>query len=176
MIQVTLQFSTIAAAVSALARIDADAIVAGDPIPHATVSSGVSANEKAAVLAAPAATPTAAPGKPKAVKPATAATPSTAQASDASTQKSEPASPTTPPAAAPAAAPAEKLDYPTLQKAVFKLVGLVKGAGKDPNVEVLGIARELAANDGATFKELPAELWPAALERVAAKTLELEAA
>lgn len=172
MIQVTLQFSTIAAAVAALAKIpEADAAFA--------TTAGVSADEKAAVLAAPAPAPapTAAPGKPKAVKPAPAATPSTAQASDASTPKSEPASPTTPPAAAPAAAPAaDKVDYPTLQKAVFKLVGLVKAAGDDPGVQVLGIARELAANDSATFKELPPELWKTALDRVQAKTIELEAA
>ena len=157
MIQVQLQFATIAAAVAALARIDASAIVHGDAVPAATITTGVSAEEKATVL-----------GKPEKAKaePKAKATPAAATAS--TTPAQEPA--TTP------AASADKVDYATLQKAVFKLVGLVKATGSDPAVEVLGIARELAANDSATFKELPAEQWPVALARVQAKTLELEAA
>lgn len=171
MIQVTLQFSTIAAAVAALAKIpEADAAFAA--------VTGVSADEKSAVLGT---TPTAAPGKSKGASSAakTAPSPTTAAAAPSPSAPSPaapaPAPTATPPAAA-AGSAADKVDYPTLQKAVFKLVGLVKAAGNDPQVEVLGIARKLAGADDATFKELPPELWKDALDQVQAKTLQLEAA
>ncbi len=107
------------------------------------------------------------PTKPEKVKPdpkpTTAATPAAAPA---------PSSPTAeaPPAVAPApkvqpSAPA--LDYPTLQKAVFELAATP--AGREA---AIALCKELGV---ATFKDLPADRWPAALDLVKARTEELKA-
>lgn len=156
MIQVTLTFNSIAAAVAALAKIpEADAAFAKTT----PVNTGVTANEKAAVLQAnetamadtvdPTPAPKAeAPGKPAAKA---VATPSTATPAAASTEKSEPASPTTQPAAAPAAE--GEFKYETLQRAVN---AAVPKHGKD---KLLAIAKAHGADN---FKGLPADKWAAA--------------
>lgn len=100
MIQVTLQFSSIQAAVAALARIDADAIVAGNPVPAATV---VEAPGK----------PSAAPTAPS--QPTAEAAPSTpAPWADAPESKTTATEPT-------AAATSAPVAYADLQKAVLTL-------------------------------------------------------
>lgn len=87
----------------------------------------------------------------------------------------EPA-PTPAPSPAPAAAapaPAGKaVDYPTLQKAVFELAGLVQKKGLDSAEHVLSIAVGLGAPN---FKALDAGKWSEALEAVKAKTAEVAA-
>lgn len=133
------------------------------------VTTGVSANEKAAVLLATEAAmadtvspaPVAeAPGKPSAA--ATAASPPTAEAArstsapspDASATSATPsAQPTAPAADAPSAADAKPFEYATLQRAVNERVAKL---GKD---KLLAIAK---AHGAATFKELPAAKWAAA--------------
>lgn len=143
MIQVTLQFSSIAAAVAALARIDADAIVAGDPVPAATI---VEAPGKS--KAKPSAAPTA-PSQPTAEAAPSQPAPS-ADAPESKTTATEPA------AAAPSAsAPADDkpFDYTVLQKAVNERVAKF---GKDA---LLAIATKHGA---ATFKALDASKWAAA--------------
>lgn len=139
------------------------------------VTTGVSANEKAAVLLATEAAmadtvspaPVAeAPGKPS--DAATAASPPTAEAApstsapspDASATSATPsAQPTAPAADAPSAADAKPFEYVTLQRAVNERVTKL---GKD---KLLAIAK---AHGAATFKELPAAKWQAAYNDVVA--------
>jgi hypothetical protein len=146
MIQITLQFSSIAAAVSALARIDADAIVAGDPVPHATVSSDKSSKPAGE-----------APGKRNAAT--TAPSPRTAEAgpspSAPSADAPAPSSAATAPAAA-ASSASPQVSYPDLQKAVLTLHKM------DPTAAV-PIAKGLGAD---TFKLLPEAKWAEALAQV----------
>lgn len=93
-------------------------------------------------------------GKPKAAPAASAAVAPTPA----------PAVPT--PAAAPATAAKSSIDYPTLQKAVFKLAGASREA-----------AGEVSASFGVkTFKDLDASKWDEALAAVNAKIVELETA
>jgi hypothetical protein len=140
MIEVKLTFTSIAAAVAALASIDPQNLV-GTPV----AASAVSAPEKAAQQAKPA-------------KPAKAETP--------------------PPAAAPFAPAAPSVDYPTLQKAVFKLAGTPgEATTADGSASTVGrvACGELLAELGVpTFKELPADRWADALKLVLAKTSELQ--
>lgn len=140
------------------------------------VTTGVSANEKAALL--PGAVETGplsdthgpiaseAPGKPS--DAATAASPPTAEAApstsapspDASATSATPsAQPTAPAADAPSAADAKPFEYVTLQRAVNERVTKL---GKD---KLLAIAK---AHGAATFKELPAAKWQAAYNDVVA--------
>jgi hypothetical protein len=153
-IQIQLQFATLAAAAAALARIDADALVAGgtppnakishDPLPTIVPPPAVSAEEKAAVLDTKPVKPKAA----KAVEPAPAAT----QPSAATAQTDAPA----------------VIDYATLQKAVFKLAAAPGGRAA---------CTELCASFGvASFKELAAGNWADALAAVNAKLTELSQA
>jgi hypothetical protein len=153
-IQVTLQFSSIAAAVSALARIDADAIVAGNPVPHAAISTGVTANEKAAVLLATEAAmadTVEAPGKPSAAP--TARSPRTAAAAPSPSAPSDAAPAPAPTATPPAADASSAFDYAVLQKAVN---AAVPKHGKD---KLLAIAAKHGAK---TFKDLQPAQWQAA--------------
>ncbi len=157
MIQIKLQFATLAAAVAALARIDADALVHGDMPPNAKISHtplpeivpppAVSAEEKAAVLGTK-------PVKPKASSAAAqTATPAATQPSVATarTDAPEPGAPT--------------VDYATLQKAVFKLAAAPGGRQKCTELcTALGVA---------SFKELPAERWADALAKVTAASAEV---
>jgi hypothetical protein len=112
----------------------------------------VSAPEKAAAaVIAKAATSE----KPKAAPPA--AVPA-ASAAPAPTTAQEPAA---------AAKPkADSVDYPTLQKAVFKLAGISRD-------EAGAAAKAFGVN---TFKELPSEKWGEALKSVEAKIAELSEA
>lgn len=148
MIQIQLQFATLAAAAAALARIDADALVHGDNPPHAKISHdplpvivpppAVSVEEKAAVLEP------AKPVKPKAEKAAEPVAPAATQPSAAT---------------APTDAPAT-IDYATLQKAVFKLAAAPGGRQACTDLcKAFGVA---------SFKELPAEKWADALAKVTA--------
>ncbi len=151
MIQIKLQFATLAAAVAALARIDADALVHGDMPPNAKISHtplpeivpppAVSAEEKAAVLGTK-------PVKPKAEKAAEVALAAT-QPSAATAQTDAPTT----------------IDYATLQKAVFKLAAAPGGRQKCTELcTALGVA---------SFKELPAERWADALAKVTAASAEV---
>lgn len=155
MIQVTLQFRTLAAAVKALSEIP-EASIAGQsivmeestPLPkiEPPKAEKVKAEKQAKTEAAPAPGPTAAPAPA-----ASAPTPAPAQA---------------PAAATPAALPASAdVTYPVLQKAVFTLA--TKSRDK---------ASEVVNSFGVkTFKELPADKWAAALDAVNAAIAELGA-
>lgn len=115
---------------------------------------GVGAPQTTAV-----ASPDKSTGKPKAEKTAPVVA------------SSEASAPTTAPASNADAKPEAdkpKIDYPTLQKAVFKLAG----------IPVLGrpAAKALSESFGvATFKELDPSKWDAALAATEAKIVEVEA-
>lgn len=156
MIQVTLQFRTLAAAVKALSEIP-EASIAGQaivmeestPLPkiEAPKAEKVKAEKPAKQEAAPAPGPTAAPAPA-----ASAPTPAPAQAPAAATPAAPPAS-------------ADAVTYPVLQKAVFTLA--TKSRDK---------ASEVVNSFGVkTFKELPADKWAAALDAVNAAIAELGA-
>lgn len=117
----------------------------------APATTGVSANEKAAVLLATEA------AMADTVSPA----PSTSAPSpDASATSATPsAQPTAPAADAPSAADAKPFEYATLQRAVNERVTKL---GKD---KLLAIAK---AHGAATFKELPAAKWQAVYNDVVA--------
>jgi hypothetical protein len=117
----------------------------------------------ARIAGAPAATVEAAPApKPKAEKPALSVV-AAASVEAAPTPAPSPA----PAAAAPVADKAASgVDYPTLQKAVFKLVGIDKAAA----------AAVAAALNTPTFKVLPAERFAEALAAVEEKLAELAVA
>lgn len=152
MIEILLKFNTVAEAAAALAKFN------GQQLGATTVSTvalaGVSTAEKDAVQGK------ATTEKPKAEK---AATPSPAPA---------PTVAATPPSAGTGQTDAQAVDYPTLQKAVFKLSGIVKGADLDAQEHVLSIAKGLGAD---TFKVLKPEQWADALAAVNAKIADLEA-
>lgn len=77
------------------------------------------------------------------------------------------------PAASPAPAPkAPSVDYPTLQKSVFELAGLVQKKGLDSTEHVLSIAVKHGAPN---FKGLDASVYAAALADVKAKIAEVAA-
>lgn len=147
MITITLHFKSIEAARQALLDIPASALVSA-PAPEAELEyPKVEAPKSAAAPAAASGKATAkggaAPGKTAAEK----------------TQAAESVE-TAPPAST---AAADKVDYPTLQKAVFTLAGKSRDA-----------AAALAASFGVkTFKELPESKWAEALAAVQAKTAEL---
>lgn len=167
MIAITLNFTSIEAAVRALREIPENLLV-----------------NHAATLVAESEAP--APKAPKAAKAAKDATsPATAAPAAAPEEKtpSSEASTTTQPAAAPgaadpkpvveasapaapAASPASSVDYPTLQKAVFALAGKSREAAAAV-VQSFGVK---------TFKELPQDKWAEALGAVTEKLAELEAA
>ena len=172
MIAITLNFTSIEAAIRALREIPENLLVGGNTVTE---------QEVAAVEAAPA------PKAPKAAKAAKDATsPATAApavAPEEKTPSSSEASTTTQPAAAhgaadpkpvaeasapaaPAASPASSVDYPTLQKAVFALAGKSREAAAAV-VQSFGVK---------TFKELPQDKWAEALGAVTEKLAELEAA
>ena len=70
------------------------------------------------------------------------------------------------------------VDYPTLQKAVFDLVGAVKAKGLDPAVHVLGIAKQFGYDNFAKMKEAGPEgamQFEPALAAVKAKAEEVAA-
>lgn len=104
MIQIQLQFATLAAAAAALARIDADALVHGDTLPNAKIS------HTPLPEIVPPPVEAAKPVKPKAEKAAEVA-PAATPPSAATTQTDAPAT----------------IDYATLQKAVFKLAAAPGG-------------------------------------------------
>lgn len=143
MIQITLTFRTTDDACKALREIP-DSLI-------------VSAPAQAAAAPAAEAKPEPKPAKveekkPEAAKPEAAATQATAETSAAPEPKVENSAPA--------------VDYPTLQKAVFKLAGESREA-----------AAAVAASFGVkTFKELPQGQWAEALAAVQAKTTELGAA
>lgn len=151
MIQVTLQFTSLAAAVKALKDIPETAIasplapVAATSTPLPPVDAPAPKPEKAAKTDKVAAGPTVAPAPAAATAPAAAPTPAPAPA--AQTQAS-----------------GEAIEYPVLQKAVFALAAKSRPA-----------AGEVAASFGVkTFKELDPARWPEALAAVNAKLAELE--
>lgn len=115
------------------------------------------AKPQAAVVEAPAPTPK--PKKPAATTSTVSAAASNSAAAP-STEVADPkaaAVPSTPPATpAPAAS---SIDYATLQKAV---VGIAT-RGEAQRTRVLQIAADMGYK---TFKEMPAEQWPAALAEV----------
>lgn len=102
--------------------------------------------------------PRTSPGKPKAEKAAAPAA------------SAEPAPSPAPAPAAVVKTPA--VDYPTLQKSVFELAGLVQKKGLDSAEHVLSIAVGLGAPN---FKGLDAGKWPEALAAVKAKIVEVAA-
>lgn len=70
------------------------------------------------------------------------------------------------------------VDYPTLQKAVFDLVGAVKAKGLDPAEHVLGIAKKFGYDNFAKMKEAGPEgamQFEPALAAVQAKAAEIAA-
>ena len=70
------------------------------------------------------------------------------------------------------------VDYPTLQKAVFDLVGAVKAKGLDPAVHVLAIAKQFGYDNFAKMKEAGPEgamQFEPALAAVKAKAEEVAA-
>ena len=152
MIQVTLTFNSIAAAVAALSKIpEADAAFAK--------TAAVSADEKTAVLLA---TETAladtveAPGKPSAAPTARSQRTAAAAPSPSAQQAAAPATQTTatqPSADASSASGGDAFDYATLQKAVN---AAVPKHGKE---NLLAIAKAHGADN---FKGLDASKWAAA--------------
>jgi hypothetical protein len=73
---------------------------------------------------------------------------------------------------------APTVDYPTLQKAVFELVKLVKDKGLDPAEHVLSIAKTFGYDNFAKMKDdgpTGAMQFAPALEAVKAKTVEIAA-
>lgn len=157
MIQVTLQFRTLAAAVKALSEIPESSIAGqtivmeeSTPLPkiEPPKAEKAKAEKPAKQEVAPAPGPTAAPAP---------------VAAPASTSKSAPTSAPATPAEPPASADA--VTYPVLQKAVFTLA--TKSRDK---------ASEVVNSFGVkTFKELPADKWAAALDAVNAAIAELGA-
>lgn len=139
---ITLNFATLAELSAAVAKL------AGDP-PAASAS---------AVSPSPAPSPS---PSPKAKAAAKAADPVVSE---------EPAPSPAPAPAAAAKPPA--VDYPTLQKAVFELAGLVQKRGLDSAEHVLSIARSLGAPN---FKGLDPSKWDEALAAVKAKNAEVAA-
>ena len=137
MIQVTLSFTSVAAAIAALSKIpEADAAFA--------TTTGVSAEEKAAVVQ---------PGKPSAAK--TAPSPRTAEAAPSTPAPSD-AAPAPAPTTTQQTADAPSVTYPDLQKAVLTLHKRNPKAAQP-------IAQSLGAD---TFKLLKPEQWAEALRLV----------
>ena len=161
MIQVTFNFSSIAAAAALFGKLNGSELGAIVDAPPAEIVKAV------AKIASPSATDDfpepgmQAPGKPSAAT--TAPGPSTAAAvADAAPATSTEA--TKPDAGANSASP--PVAYPDLQKAVLALHKL------DPSAAI-PIAKSLGAD---TFKVLPEAKWAEALDLVKAKTAELQAA
>lgn len=107
---------------------------------------------------------------------------STADTTAGKTKDKPVAASTGAPAPSPAPAPSadaqpakggDKVDYPTLQKAVFKLAAFVKENALDADEHVLSIAKK---HGGDTFKALKPEAWGAALKDVEVKFADLSAA
>jgi hypothetical protein len=145
MIDITLRFASISAAINALKN-----------VPEADLALGTARD----AAPSPAPAPVVKAEKPATVKP-TAAQPAAAPVASAAP------APTTAPAPAVAAKPAaDAVDYPTLQKAVFKLAGISRE-------EAGAAAKTFGVN---TFKELPADKWGEALKAVNAKIEELSTA
>lgn len=150
MIQVTFNFSSIAAAAALFGKLNGSELGAIVDAPPAEIVKAVA--EKAVKQA---------PGKPSAAT--TVPGPSTAAAvADAVPATSTEA--TKPDAAANSAS--QPVAYPDLQKAVLALHKL------DPSAAI-PIAKSLGAD---TFKVLPEAKWAEALDLVKAKTAELQAA
>lgn len=147
MIAITLNFTSIEAAVRALREIPENLLV----------------NHAATLVAEPEAPAPKAPKAAKAAKPAP-------EQEVAPPQATAPAEEAPAPAAAPAepepAPVASSVDYPTLQKAVFALAGKSREAAAAV-VQSFGVK---------TFKELPQDKWAEALGAVTEKLAELEAA
>jgi len=146
MIEITLKFSTIAEAAAAMNQFNGTQLGA------------------TTIVVKPDAKPAAVAEKPKAEKTAAA------QATQAAAPDQEAA--VTPPSAATVQTAAQAVDYPTLQKAVFKLSGIVKGAELDATEHILGIAKSMGAEN---FKTLAPAQWTEALAKVNAKIAALEA-
>lgn len=114
--------------------------------------------------------------KPKAEKSANQVVLEKLKAGAAEPAASAPTPEPSPPPAAAAKTPA--VDYPTLQKSVFELAGLVQKKGLDSTEYVLSIAVALGSPN---FKGLPADKWGSALQAVkdqivAVAALEVEVA
>lgn len=138
MIAITLNFKSLESALKALLEIPQSALADDEPV---VTSEAKPVAAKSEHKAKP---------EPKKVEPA-------AEKAPAKTE---------PPAEAQADAPAEAIEYPVLQKAVFALAGKSRDE-----------ATKLVAAFGVkTFKELPADKWSEALAAVNAKLAELEAA
>jgi hypothetical protein len=135
-----------------------------------TAEQAVVADIKAAEQAVVADVKAAVKGKPKAEKPAASPAPDAAASAPAPVA-SAPAASATPPVDAPAASTSPKadaVDYPTLQKAVFKLAGIA-GTGRDAATSLLA---QFAVK---TFKDLDSSKWTEALAAVEAKIEQLSA-
>lgn len=174
MIKITFEFATVAlaaammnqlngaqlGAVTALTDGDATADLASKPRPH---------------------NPTAqATVKQKAEKTASAAEPvQTTKIAGTSPTATAEATPTADAAASSFDKAVAAIDYPTLQKAVFALVGQVKAKNLDPAEHVLGIAKSFGFANFAAMKDAGpagAAKFADALVAVQAKAVELEAA
>lgn len=152
MIEITLKFASVALAAAALNQLN------GSQLASATVVDT-------------------APVKPvkevKAEKPAAAASTATSASTSPGAEVVK-----TPAAAAVASSSEPKVDYPTLQKAVFALVGAVKGKGLDPAEHVLGIAKGFGYANFAAMKDAGpegAKHFADALAKVNAKAAEVAA-
>ncbi len=166
MIQLTLQFNSIEAAIAALREIPASTL-ANTALVSTDSPKPVAAQKAASGPAT--AKADAAPTKTAAEKaPAAASAETQPQASTAATTDPKPAAEASA-QAAPAASTASSsapVEYAVLQKAVFTLAGKSREAAG-------AVAQSFGVK---TFKELPEAKWAAALAAVQAKTAELEAA
>lgn len=112
--------------------------------------------------------------------PSATVTPAKQDAARASTAagKAEKTATETKAADKPAEVKKPTVDYPTLQKAVFDLVGAVKAKNLDPAEHVLGIAKQFGYDNFAKMKEAGPEgamQFEPALAAVKAKALEIAA-
>lgn len=150
MIEITLKFATVALAAAALNQLNGSQLAT------------------AVVTDTEAAAPAGAAGKLKAEKPAIVAVAKTEGVASM-------------PSAAPAPTVAlisSSVDYPTLQKAVFNLVGLVKAADLDPVEHVLSIAKKFGYDNFKAMKDAGpagAAHFDGAMAAITAKTEELSA-
>lgn len=173
MIAITLNFTSIEAAIRALREIPENLLIGAPAVTHATTVEPEAAPAPKPVKAAKAATspataaPAAAPEEKTPSSDASTTTPA-ASASGAADPKPVATLPTASPTASGASEPTSvsSVDYPTLQKAVFALAGKSRDAAA-------AVAKSFGVK---TFKELGQDQWAEALGAVNEKLAELEAA
>lgn len=166
MITITLNFTSIDAAVRALREIPENSLVLGAPAaPKAAPATEAAASGQATAKAGAAQQKTAAEKTPTA--PSAEAAPSASTAATGEKGNVPAAEPSAPAATAASTAsssePAPSVDYKTLQQAVFALAGKSREAAA-------AVAQSFGVK---TFKELDPAKWADALAAVQAKTAEL---